>query len=160
MQPDRLSISRFFGLSVGAAASILLLPIALLVWDGFGPPVFNDDGTVWNAPIRSAGILLSLVPMVYGITVAVVYVVTRLLALLHCLSWRNLFVGAAGVSFSGAVAAFLGVDPGVTMTERVTNAMFTSAALMICLGSGAIVWWWVASRLHNNPMQPTAGSGG
>jgi hypothetical protein len=77
---------------------------------------------------------------------------TRLLALLHRLSRRNLFLGAAAVSFSGAAVAFLG-DPAATMIERVTNAMFTLAALMIWLGSGAVVWWWIASRPHNPPIQ-------
>lgn len=158
---------RFLLGALSGAFVMLVLCAGVMLWSyapWSGPPR-NPDGSVDNAFVRSTGILVALTPVAYAITTAALYAFTRIMDFVKCLRLWVLVLAAS--TFSTIVGIDNGADYYRTISEKsdaartvLGDAIFqgavTATALAVISIIGCVVWWKIALRQPNQPVESDA----
>jgi len=120
-----------------------------LVGGWFEIPYTNQDGTPDNAPIRAAGILLVLSPVLFVVLTALAFFSALLLQRIGRLTPRVLFVV---VLFATICAAILMVsDRPFGWKDMLYYFSGFAVLIFVPSSSAAWVWWKVAMRPNSAP---------
>ena len=139
--------------SLVSALAILLVPLLL---GAFTVYEYHTGGAdlMDDTPIRSAGILFVLIPIVYPILAILVFVLTRLLGKLHLLSKQSLAIVV--VTLSIILGLFLGLQSPFGVKDQLIGIGVFTLLSTICIGLGATTWWLIAKPKHNKSVEQTA----
>jgi hypothetical protein len=139
---------RFFVASVAAAGAFLAVALIVgLVDSWFEMPYTNPDGTPDNAPIRAAGILLMLSPVLFILLTALTFFSALLLRGIGRLTPRALITVVVLASISAAFLMAVGRPFG--WRDMLYYFLGFAAIIFVPSSSAAWVWWKVAMRPNN-----------
>jgi hypothetical protein len=145
---------RFFVASVAAAAAVFVVAVLLgLAASWFEMPYTSPDGAPDNAPIRAAGIMIVLSPIIFVVLTAFVFFTTLILRAIHQLKPRMLFAIPALLSIG--TAALMVSDRPFGWHDRLHYFAGFVVLLFVPAAVGAWVWWKVAMR-PNTAVHPDA----
>ena len=123
---------------LGAPAASLVLPGAVCLVFVFGEPSLNADGSLDNAPMRSAGLILMASPVIFGILALYHFGASALVRYLARESIPSLLIPdlSSAALFSGLVV------------RRTDGAWITFFALFVTmfaiLAVGSVAWRYLA----------------
>ncbi len=144
--------SRMIIASLASALAILIVPLLLgvfTVYDYYSGGANHVD----DAPVRSAGVLFILIPIIYLILVVAIFLLTWILKKLDLLLKKSLALIVVALSITPGL--FLGLQSPFGIKDQLIGAGVFISVFIACFGLGAIVWWLIARPGHNNGMQPT-----
>lgn len=139
----RLIISSLLAPIATLLIPALLALITILADSSISNSNHNDD-----APVRAAGLLLvGLLPFLYLVMVVFMAAVGSILKNLQKLSLRNLLIvyGIVGIP----IAIGFGWPSPFGLKDRIIGLMIFFPLTMLCLGIGAVSWWYLAMVWHN-----------
>lgn len=142
--------------SLASALATLIVPLLL---GAFTVSDYYTGGAnpMVDAPIRSAGMLFILIPIIYLTLVVAIFLLTWILRESHLLSKKS--PALIVVALSIALGLFLGLQSPFGVKDQFIGIGVFISVFIACLGPGAIVWWIIAKPGHNGT-QPTECSGG
>ncbi len=136
-----------------SALTIITIPMIgslLIMNSNIAENSLNDD-----APFRAAGIFLyGLLPFVYVLLVACVFVSTLLLEKYKLLSLKKLIIFVLFVSISFGL--YFGFQSPFGNKDQFIGFIVFTSFFSICLVLGAVVWWLIAKSKHKNPINLTS----
>ena len=122
-----------------------LAPLLLLgAWEA-GQPVRIVDGEPDDAPLRSLGVLLIALPVIYVVMSILAYAVGSTFRRLGMRSLRK-FVGASA-AIALALAVIVGLSSSQPQRFGVQDSLIAvaafSAVFLLCVVPGAACWWYL-----------------
>ena len=142
-EPDHpLTLRRMLFASLAAAFAFLAVPACCLL-SVVLTPYMNADGTPDNAPVRAAGILILISPLIFILLTAATFFITALLQRFNRLAPRSLATIAVATSLCLAVLMVLS-RPFRWQDQLYYMACF-SVFLLATFGTSAVVWWKIAT---------------
>ncbi len=144
----------FLVASVAAAGAFFVVALIIgLVSSWFEMPYTNPDGTPDNAPIRAAGILIMLSPLIFVLLAALAFFTTLLLQKVRRLTPRALLTVVLLASV--ATAVLMVSDRPFGWKDMLYYFCGFVVINLLLLGSAAWAWWKVAMR-PNRAAHPAA----
>ncbi len=140
---------RFLLASITAPLPAVLALVGLCVAAVWFPELPREGVPVDNAPVRAAGVVLMLSPLLYVVTAALFFGITKAVAALRILSRRNL-LALAGASSLGLGTWAAGDRQFGWHDSLVALAVFGTLAFGF-LTSVAFTWWWVGHLSRAGP---------
>ena len=119
-----------------AVAAFGILPAVLT-------PYMNADGTPDNAPVRAAGILILIAPLIFMLLTAATFFIAALLQRFNRLTPRSLATITVATSVCLAIPMVLSRPFG--WRDQLHYAAGFFVFLLAMLGTSAVVWWKVAT---------------
>jgi hypothetical protein len=136
--------------SAAAAGAFFVVALIMgLLESWFGMPYTNPDGTPDNAPIRAAGILIMLSPLIFVLLTALVFFTTLLLRSIRRLTPRVLLTVVVLTSVGTAV--LMVSDRPFGWKDMLYYFCGFAVINFLLLGSAAWAWWKVAMRPNSAP---------
>jgi hypothetical protein len=144
----------FLVASVAATGAFFVVALVLgLISSWFEMPYMNPDGTPDNAPIRAAGILIMLSPLIFVLFAAVVFLTALMLQRIRRLTPRGLLTVV--VLASVGTAALMVSDRPFGWKDMLYYFCGFAVTDFLLFGSAAWAWWKVAMR-PNSAAHPDA----
>ena len=125
--------------SLLAPIASLLVPAILAIFTILTDSLIPND----DSPVRAAGLLLIVfLPMAYPILVVFMAAVGYILKKVHKLSLRNLLIVNGLVCIP--IAFFFGWPSPFGLKDQIIGLTVFFQLTALCLGLGAICWWFLA----------------
>ncbi|EHL21204.1 hypothetical protein KYG_19158 [Acidovorax sp. NO-1] len=128
--------------SLGAAIAFLSIA-AFCILPAVQTPFMNADGTPDNAPIRGAGILILISPLIFVLLSAGTFSIAALLQRFNRLTPRSLATIAVATSLCLAVLMVLSRPFG--WRDQLYYMACFSVFLLVTFGTSTLVWWKIAN---------------